>query len=131
MQILPISFKNNLIGLCVAVLGLHCCTGAALVEGHGLLTAWRLWPWSAGSRACGFQQQQHRGSAAAPPGSGARAQWVGPLGFAARGMWGLPSSGVECVRPARAGGAFTTEPPGNPNAARVLLDLSQVLLFGM
>lgn len=39
MQILPISFKNNLIGLCVAVLGLHCCTGAALVEGHGLLTA--------------------------------------------------------------------------------------------
>lgn len=81
MQILPISFKNNLIGLCVAVLGLHCCTGAALVEGHGLLTAWRLWPWSAGSRACGFQQQQHRGSAAAPPGSGARAQRVGPLAW--------------------------------------------------
>lgn len=76
MQILPISFKNNLICLFVAVLGLHCCTGfslvavdgGALVEGHGLLTAVVSLLWSVGSKACGFQQRQHRGSAAASPG---------------------------------------------------------------
>ena len=39
------------------------------------------------------------------------------------GMWDLPRSGVEPVSPALAGGFFTTEPPGKPEAlVSILMD---------
>ena len=96
--------------------------------------AWALRPAGSSSGSTGAQQLHL-------PGSRAWAQQVWHLGFVAHGVWGLLRSGAECVRPALAGGVSTTEPPGTPmlhvfcwiypNAARVLLDLSQVLLFGM
>ena len=80
----------------------------------GVSLQWLLLLWSMGSRAYGFQQLQHVGSAVVAP----RLQNTGSV-VVAHGLvtlWhvDLPRPGTEPVSPAVTGILFTTEPPGKP-----------------
>ena len=101
--------------LCLAALGLHCCTRAVSSCGKwGLLlryTGFSLW-WllllrSTGSRHTGFGSCGSRALECRLSSCGAGASLL-------RGLWDLPRPGLEPMSPALAGGFLTTAPPGKP-----------------
>ena len=54
-----------------------------------------------------------------------RAQAVGARALLLRGLWDLPTPGIEPVSPALAGGFLSTVPPGSPLAGF----LRRVIMF--
>ena len=115
-------FLNLLIYLFLASLGLRCCARAfsscgergllfvavrgllivvaSLIAEHGLQERRLQQLWCTGFSSCGSWALERRLSSC-----GARAQLL-------RGMWDLPTPGLEPVSPALAGGILTTAPPG-------------------
>ena len=125
MEILHISFKSHLIYPCVAVLGLHCCTGFSRVvacggcSGRGARASH-----GGGVSGCGAWALGRAGSSSRS--SRALARWLRRCDASAlllHGVWDLLRSGVELVSAALAGGFFTTEAPGGPNTVCILLGL--------
>ena len=98
----PVSFLDNSLFTCVAVLGLQCCLLAFSSCG-------RPGPFSRGgaqaSHCGGLSAAEHRLSALRLSSCGTRASL--PLG-----TWDLPGVEIKPASPALAGGIVTTGPPG-------------------
>ena len=93
------------------MLDLHCCAGFSLVASRNyspIVMRELLLLQSKGSRVLSLQWLQLAGSRAPGQSCGA---W---LNCSKQGMWALLGPGMEPVRPALAGGFFTTGPPGKP-----------------
>ena len=101
------------------MLGLHCCvraflycreqglvsSGGARASHCSAFSCWKAWAVGCtGFSSCSSRALEHRLNS------------CGSRDLLLRGTWYLPGSGIDFLSPALAGGFFTTEPPGKPQA---------------